>query len=166
MSYWAVSPACARSTHYGRAATHRIGEIEVLHFMMDGENQQKRCIGCAERITAAERHGMGENDPAFAGMNSDCVIACPGYQTLSAVSPVRPGKVSDQPKRCGNHGDNSNIRSGVQGEVRLPFVFQRRQISLDEQSRQHRQINGSLEQAVVHRRSRPAHAALVKARHA
>ena len=73
----------ARSSNYGGATTHRVGEVKVLHFMMNGENQQKRCIGCAEHVTAAECHGMRENHPVLPGMNS-IPLLCAGAIKRSA----------------------------------------------------------------------------------
>ena len=52
-----------------RVPGHGVGKVEILHFMMHGEDQQKRRIRCSERVTAAESHGMRENHPPLARMN-------------------------------------------------------------------------------------------------
>src|SRR6185436_4931189 len=81
-------------------ARHGAGKVKILHLVMYGEDQQKRCVRRAEHIAAAKRDGMSEHHPPFAGMYLHGRIAGCERRAGGTHVPPSPGKVSDYRKHC------------------------------------------------------------------
>src|SRR5687767_12345775 len=103
---------------------------------------------------------MRQNHPPFAGMNAlPLLSACRLGAEVSTkhIEEIRPDA------KCGSKYEYDNeFGADARRKIGLSLIMCRRQMHVGKRARRHRQIDGSLKQAVVHRRSRPAHAALIK----